>query len=206
MNSASRAKIRDLLTSFGNPDLLQYWTKTLDEGEPFETLYRAVMDLVSRSPGEALRAAQHLRDGIGDELEPEERAYLHHLYGNILLLAGHARESIPVYPIAFNSFRAAGNLREAGRTTIGWTFAHAITGDPRSAESVAARGMRLLPKDERVVKARITGNLGTAWHLAGNLVRAATYYRRAHDAFRRANEPTMAAVCLHNLGLVEVLT
>ena len=206
MKSGSRDAIEELLTSFANPGLLERWSKTREEGEPFEVLYRVIMDLVSREPGEALRAAQHIREGIGDDLEPEERAYLHHLHANILLLAGHARESIPVYPIAFNSFRAAGNSREAGRTTIGWTAAHAITGDPRAAESVAARGMRLLRKDERVAKARITGNLGTAWHLAGNLVRAATQYRRAHDAFRRANEPTMAAVCLHNLGLVEVLT
>ena len=206
MRSGSREQIEALLASFANPALLERWSKTREEGPPFEILYRAVMDLASIAPGEALRAVQHVRDGIGGELEWEERAFLYHLHANTLVLAGHAREAIPVYRDAFHSFRSARNPREAGRTTIGWTFALAITGDPRTAETVAARGTRLLPKDERVAKARIAGNLAMAWHLGGDLVRAAKQYRLGRDAFYRANEPTMAAVCLHNLGLVEVLT
>jgi tetratricopeptide (TPR) repeat protein len=206
LRSASREKIEELLTSFGNPSLLQYWTKTRDEGEPFAILYRAIMDLVSKAPGEALRATQHIRDGIDDDLATGDRAWIQRLHANTLVLAGHAREAIPIYQDAFEAFQNVRNSREAGRVTIGWTFALAITGDPRAAKSVAAQGTRLLPTEERIGKARIAGNLAMAWHLAGNLDRAAAQYSRARAAFHRAKEPTMAAVCQHNLGLVEVLT
>lgn len=204
----TRKAVLTLLALPAAPDLLTRWTMSLDESSipPFERLYKTLMAHASTAPGEALRASEHVLRSVGSRLAPGEFAFLRHLQANTLLLVGRAGESLPVYRFAFDAFRRARNPLEAGRVSIGWAFALANTGRPREAKNVVERGLRIMPTTERVARARLLGNLGTAWHLAGHLEEAAKDYRRARSAFRRAGEPVMEAVCLHNLGLVRILT
>lgn len=159
----------------------------------------------SHSPGEALHAAQHVLSAVRGAVSPEDAGHLHHLEANTLLWVGRTADALPEYRRAFSAFRKAENRREAGRVTIGWTFAQAIAGNPREAKRIVTMGRRILPANDVVGRARLEGNLGTAWHHAGRLDDAVIQYDRARRTFDRAGESEMAASCRHNAGLVAIL-
>ncbi|HMB67998.1 MAG TPA: CHAT domain-containing protein [bacterium] len=191
------------------PDLLERWARDagVPEGTaPLAALYLELMSHLPVAPGETLAAVQHVLAGGRSGIPAGEAGWLRHLEANVLTFVGRTNDSLPAYRAAFQAFRRAGDRLEAGRTTIGWTFACANGGDPIEATRVGRMGRRLLPRSEPVLTARLENNLGTAWHLAGHLERAAKHYRTAEKAFRRNGQDAMAGACRYNLGLVGTLT
>lgn len=215
----SQAPVDRLLALEAGPDLLDHWIASgdgaasaearpgRDAGSPaFDTLTRTLLAHTRVNPGQTLDAADHVLTAMGTSLVAGERAILRRLQGHCHSGLGRIADATAAYEAAFDAFLTAGRRHDAGRTTIGWVHALTLGGDPDAAARVATSGRRLLPRSDRVSRARLDTNLAGARLLAGRLEPAAGRFRAARETFADLGLPWDAAMCDHNLGMIAIMT
>lgn len=153
---------------------------------------------------------RHLRSAI--EAAPPavtsaaDSAALARLEGHALLSAGEPLRAASCYAQSAEIYARRGDRLEEGRTSVGWVYALGLAGRPGEAEHVARRARRVLPRNERILRARLSANLAGAWQLAGQLGRAAVGHREAVIEFLASGRPIEAGISAHDLGVLALMT
>lgn len=171
----------------------------------FEFFYRTILEGARVDPDLCLRALAHAVSASGRQGSRYERALFDRLRAHVLVAAGRAAEAVGHYESAAEGFRALRDRVEEGRTATGWAFALGLCGRPAEVTRIARRGRQLLPAADRLSRARLEANVGTAMQLCGRLDRAIEHYEAAERAFARAGRSNDAAVTRHNRALLHRL-
>ncbi|MCA9727221.1 MAG: CHAT domain-containing protein [Candidatus Eisenbacteria bacterium] len=203
MSESDASPVAILLQLPAGPDLLERWTArtAADAPDPFAALYGALLQEYATHPRRALEGVLHASVSIGAHLSPRERALLWRMEANARIGVGELDAAVRGFRHAFDSFKAARQKHEQGRTTIGWVYALGLQGNLAEARRVASHGRRLLDSEAHGDRARLEANEGNALLHAGRLREADACFIEAQGRFRRLRLAGEAEVCRLNRGM-----
>ncbi|NNF08069.1 MAG: hypothetical protein HKN21_15000, partial [Candidatus Eisenbacteria bacterium] len=176
--TSEEALIQSWLSARAGVSIRKVWPgENLDAA--FEGFSRDALRHARVNPPESVRAVEKVTASDRKNLAPANRIKLVRLYAHALSHAGQLKASDRHYRRAWD-LSVKLNLREQiVFTGLGWTNILSLLGHYEEAKRIGHYAMSRLKNSERVLKARLSNNLGVVYHRWGKFEQAVTLLKES---------------------------